>query len=827
MAGFNPTVEEQTPNFLGYSRGTVPDTSIAGVVENSSNILEADIKAGIKYYDTKIAQEARERTQPIQDAYIGILSSHQGMEADQRPVPTELTRRLDRTTSMQDAVRSGSMRESHYRNLLDAEARAMRANYPGFQDVVDQHIARLVGGNPANQTIQELFQEARAGKSGADKDAEYWLHQANKEGVIPDLEARRRSGNPISIDEMRERVTLKTAQNANISVQKQKLELAKAQGENIKEQTKTTFGKEVQTRLSLMYKTALGPYENLKKQLDEAQRGAGRFGDLDPQQQQAIIQTFNKLEQGVDDMINNIATNPTEKGFRYTDVLKEKSDIQGIADAAKAPIQAIKTAIFDKDFGTIGSIANRLEQLEKNDQIGAMSVNDSLRQINLIKNVAGQQWTALQAFQNAETLKGMTRLSTEDNILRSLSGKQDPNNPNAPPPSINQDFKQKRSERTQDPALYRATLNKNVEFLGNPSIDPTTLANVATYMYGDANKDFLATRDKEGNLVNNFSDSYGVYLKMAGDPKVAQNMLKLRESNPTVYNNYKSWVQDNFGTMLRMAANSASEVNADNLAGKVEWDPESLTFKMQSYTSTSENITQYNKAEVDRKAGKSVQDINKVLLGMSTLIKAEGGNPQEVLPSMVLKLGITPPNDNPKSLWQKMFGTSKQSDIPVKPGYVELIKGFEGFSPDAKPDFKQYSVGYGRKAQPGEKAGTPIQEEQKLIEHAKPVVDWIDNNISIPLSPRQRDALVSFGYNLGTSQLERLKEDINAGKFGTVAMRMSTFNRSGGKEQAGLTSRRAREAMAFQNDPFMEGTTATGPDGQKIEYRGGRWVPLQ
>ena len=834
MAIFNPTVDENQPNFLGYSRGTTPDTAVAGIVHDASNILEADIKAGVKYYDRKIEKEARERTQPIQDAYQQLLSSPLGNTADADPTPLDLTRRLDRTTSMQDAVRSGKMRESHYRNLLDAEARAMRANYPGFQDVVDQHIARLTGGNPANQMIQELFQEAKQGQGAANKENEYWIHQANQQGVIPDYEARAKAGTPLSMSEIRERVTIKHAQDANIARSKQKIELAKAAGEEVKEATKTVFGKELQNMTTLMFRAAVGPADDVRKAIKEIEATRGPAGDMDPKQREILLRSIGQLERSFDDMAWGVvsrADKTTDKDgnevlSRYSDVLKEKGDVQGIIDNAKAPLVAVKEAIFNKDYGTIGSIIHRMEWNEKDDQNRLTATNESIRLLQAIKNGLGHQWTALELFRSSELLKGISQVMNEDHKLRALTG---PEKQGDPPPSIKEDFKTRQGQKVTDPALYRASINDTVKMLGNTSLSGPALAHVTEkvgeYLYGDANKDFLAARDKDGNLVMNFKDSYGVYLKMAGDPAVAQNMLKIKESNPKTYANYSSWVKGNFETMMKIAANDASDVNADGMAGKVEWNPDTLSFSLVPRVSDKGFETRYNAAKLDRKAGDSVKNINKVLLGVSTLIKAEGGNPVEELPKMMLKLGITPPNDNPKSLWNSMFGTPQAATS--KPSYVELIKGFEGFSPEAKYDFKQYSVGYGRKGVAGEKAGTPIQEEQKLIAAAKPVVDWIDNNISIPLSPRQRDSLVSFGYNLGTGALDKLKDDINAGKLSAVAMRMSTFNRAGGEIQPGLTSRRAREARPFLQDPFFEGATASNPDGKQIQYRNGSWQPLE
>src|SRR5690606_15034941 len=57
--------------------------------------------------------------------------------------------------------------------------------------------------------------------------------------------------------------------------------------------------------------------------------------------------------------------------------------------------------------------------------------------------------------------------------------------------------------------------------------------------------------------------------------------------------------------------------------------------------------------------------------------------------------------------------------------------------------------------------------------------------------------LVSFGFNLGTGNLEKLLSDINEGNFDRVAERMMSFNKAGGRTLPGLVRRRREEAMTF------------------------------
>src|SRR5690606_13044571 len=155
-----------------------------------------------------------------------------------------------------------------------------------------------------------------------------------------------------------------------------------------------------------------------------------------------------------------------------------------------------------------------------------------------------------------------------------------------------------------------------------------------------------------------------------------------------------------------------------------------------------------------------------------------------------------------------------------------FIKLQEGFAPVAKWGFKQYSVGYGTKGRPGERI-TPEEAEARLQEEAGKVSDWLDRNVKVPLSQEQHDALVSFGFKLGTGNLEKLLDDINAGNFERVAERMLAFNKAGGRTLPGLVRRRQEEAMMFLSGatPMQDIQVAQAQSGEAPVADGGARLP--
>src|SRR5690606_21821372 len=133
---------------------------------------------------------------------------------------------------------------------------------------------------------------------------------------------------------------------------------------------------------------------------------------------------------------------------------------------------------------------------------------------------------------------------------------------------------------------------------------------------------------------------------------------------------------------------------------------------------------------------------------------------------------------------------------------LDFIKSQEGYTSTAKWDVRQYSVGYGTRGKAGEKV-TKAEAEKRLASEAGKVASFISENVTVPLTQQQFDALTSFGFNLGTDDIAKLLPDINAGNFDRVAKRMLSFNKALNEETgeleelSGLTKRRQREAAMF------------------------------
>jgi GH24 family phage-related lysozyme (muramidase) len=172
-----------------------------------------------------------------------------------------------------------------------------------------------------------------------------------------------------------------------------------------------------------------------------------------------------------------------------------------------------------------------------------------------------------------------------------------------------------------------------------------------------------------------------------------------------------------------------------------------------------------------------------------------------------------------------------QTDYPV-PGATQqaasLISNFEGFSATPYNDAAHNgncTIGYGTLLHRGpctaaDTAAYPngVTRDQALgllQNEANAAANTIDQNVHVPLTQEQRDALTSFVYNVGSGAFANstLLRDINAGNSQAAADQLLRWVNQNGHFVRGLQNRRNAERCYF-----LHGTTQC--QGQLRDARG-------
>ena len=139
---------------------------------------------------------------------------------------------------------------------------------------------------------------------------------------------------------------------------------------------------------------------------------------------------------------------------------------------------------------------------------------------------------------------------------------------------------------------------------------------------------------------------------------------------------------------------------------------------------------------------------------------------------------------------------------------LALIKKFEGC------ELKAYhcaagvpTIGYG--STHGVSMDMEITQEEAdelLMEDVAKFEEAVTRAVKVPLSQNQYDAIVSWTFNLGPSNLNAstMLKVLNKGDYEDVPAQIKRWNKASGQVLEGLTRRREAEALLFEGKEWHE-----------------------
>jgi len=137
-----------------------------------------------------------------------------------------------------------------------------------------------------------------------------------------------------------------------------------------------------------------------------------------------------------------------------------------------------------------------------------------------------------------------------------------------------------------------------------------------------------------------------------------------------------------------------------------------------------------------------------------------------------------------------------------------LIKKFEGCELEAyRCAANVLTIGYG--STKGVKEGDTITQEEAdelLLHEMDEYEGYVKDSVTVDLNQNQFDALVSWVFNLGPSNLKAstMLKVLNSKEFEEVPSQIKRWNKAGGKVLQGLIRRREAEALLFEGKEWHE-----------------------
>ena len=149
--------------------------------------------------------------------------------------------------------------------------------------------------------------------------------------------------------------------------------------------------------------------------------------------------------------------------------------------------------------------------------------------------------------------------------------------------------------------------------------------------------------------------------------------------------------------------------------------------------------------------------------------------------------------------------------MPIGNEYLDAITGFEGFTPKATWDYKQWSNGYGTRARfPGEviSQAEAKRRYQQELEAANRQV----KSLGVALDPGKEAALTDLTYNAGSKWMSSgLGQAVKAGDWNTAKQRFLQYNKAGGRTLPGLVKRRMAGASWLGGEPPQASAAQPAP----------------
>tara|TARA_R100001198_G_C5196061_1_gene186891 strand:+ start:17 stop:517 length:501 start_codon:yes stop_codon:yes gene_type:complete len=161
-----------------------------------------------------------------------------------------------------------------------------------------------------------------------------------------------------------------------------------------------------------------------------------------------------------------------------------------------------------------------------------------------------------------------------------------------------------------------------------------------------------------------------------------------------------------------------------------------------------------------------------------------------------------------RSILGRLTQATKESNMNISQEGIALIKKFEGCELEAyKCAAGVWTIGYG--STKGVKEGDTIKQEDAdklLTEEMSEYESYINDMVEADLKQNEFDALVSWVYNLGPSNLSSstLLQRLNNKDWDDIPNQIKRWNKAGGVVKQGLIRRREAEALLFEGKEWHE-----------------------
>jgi hypothetical protein len=577
------------------SKGTIAKT-IGSALGEGIKFADDYVREGI------VAPQVANQAGELRDQFVDALNTaRQSVEPQPLGAPKTLTPEQkanlpqavqqagNKVEMLGKAMESGRLSETDYYGRVNALAKQLRSQYPGYRDEVDREIARVTGVHPANQYIRGMIGDLNrlVAQHGEIKDKiETRLEHAENSGLITAEESKlfhkQHDAGTLSIDAIGSLI-------AGRAYQKAQQEKARFDWANEEHDAKSANKKAIQdlttsvtdaTNNSLdTIKIARGQYagQNLQEVLTKYGTGELEIPDTDWEylSAQLKVQRENIFHQAMKAANAPITMKDGTKSTLAAQIrgTGEKT-AEEVINAALAPWDHYIATAGGKDF-SMHHYAGEVLEATKNDINRNAVTNDpnlalDLAHSDLIRKNMGDQ--AFASFvQNNQSVtqrldKGYRALFLQDREAGMLQLRKQQGGAAYELVSHLKDAQNKGVDQKE---FYQYLL-KGADMITDKETDPKSRANLIDYYFGPMSGQLVVTAT--GGKENAYSMLY--------TPLMAKTISK---NNPDKYEMFMQGAEQNARALFQNTLNSLSNTLRREVPGTV-----TLNWNGSEFTATGE-----------------------------------------------------------------------------------------------------------------------------------------------------------------------------------------------------------------------------------------------
>src|SRR6266576_7187928 len=582
----------------GIKSAAVTNTSYGDLFKDIVSTVDLAGKGGVelvkKDIENKVYEVADRERQSYTDilqkvkAGIGVknvLDSNAEM-TEEESTPAEVAGLPDSLAALQGARDSGKISGTYYQSRLLAEAKTLRAQYPGFREYIDGQFAKVTGTNPANAYIHSLVQDINrtAASTSSQKNKMLSFNRGNMDTIpnAPQVYQDYDAGLITDADVLKKSYPaqkLKSDLNMNHLIFQDenttRQEKERVAGISIDKAAGGVVSQAVET---LTAKMGLNTKDDLNK-LTELNTSGAITGPMWQQYGQTIANTRSTL-------FTKMIADADRNG--YTQAIGGKAEVIKRVNAALEPLDEMTKRVYNHDFGGIFDTKNQLTT--QNDETKKGLLNDPkigpYWQLNqAVKDIGGEQ--NLQNF-NLNSVKGDFNQAFQayfGRVSKNFATQQSMKTSGVPY-TFNDVIDNLKKNKVTDGKFNESVLNE-VKKIADPSLPKEMRMNYALAAFSDGNRGMISRLQSDGADANGKTTSgqNSVFQRFTS-PEITHEMFKLGKENPQIWNQYVDWAKTTLSKELmnKEIKNLANVSPDDNSNISVGWDAKNHRFKSEYIT---------------------------------------------------------------------------------------------------------------------------------------------------------------------------------------------------------------------------------------------------